>query len=405
MVKERMNAKMKLSQRILGINPSATLAVDAKAKELKQKGQNVISFGAGEPDFVSPPGVLAYARQAIDRGETHYTPVSGIMALRQEICRYYGERFGLTVSPAQVIVGPGAKQCLYETMAAIINPGDEVILLAPTWVSYIEQVHFLDGEVSIVDTEKEGFKLNEGMLRAAINERTVAILLNSPANPSGLVYDRAVLEMVGRLALEFDLWIIWDEIYEQLVYQGTEHLNPLQIMPELAERTILVNGVSKTYAMTGWRIGYIIAPPSAAAKIGDFQSHLSSNPCSIAQWAALGAFKECAEDAARMKTAFQERRALICSLLSQMPGVTFPYPQGAFYVFANIRSHIGKSYLGTTISDDVSFCSLLLEKALVALVPGSAFLAPGYVRISYATSEELIREGMKRLHAFLEKLE
>ncbi|KUO61287.1 MAG: aspartate aminotransferase [Gracilibacter sp. BRH_c7a] len=394
---------MKLSQRILRIKPSATFAVDAKAKELISQGKDVISFGAGEPDFVSPPAAFKYAQEAMKKGETHYTPTPGIIELRNEICNYYQKNFNLDYKPNQVVVGSGAKPCIYEALAAIVDPGDEVILLAPTWVSYIEQIQLLDGKVTVVYTQDSGFVPLVEKIEEVITDKTVAILLNSPSNPTGMMLDEQTIKSIGELAIKYNLWVIWDEIYEQLVYGEEKHYNCVQVLPELISRTIIINGVSKGYAMTGWRIGYIIGPQEVASKINAFQSHLTSNPCSIAQWAAVGAMRESDEDVEVMRGEFQARRDLICSLLRDMPHITFPEPQGAFYVFVNVQGCVGKSFNGKVIEDDISFCGALLED-LVAVVPGSAFFAPGYIRVSYASSPEVIKEGMRRLKTFLEKL-
>lgn len=394
---------MKYSQRILGIKPSATLTVDAKAKELRMQGKKVISFGSGEPDFVSPPAAVKYAAEAMAKGETHYTPTAGIPELRQEICTYYKKRFGLEYLPSQVVIGPGAKPCIFEVLAAIVDPGDEVILIAPTWVSYFEQIKLAQGNYVAVDSQENGFIPELEKIEEAITGKTVAILLNSPANPTGVIYDETTIRGIGKLVRKYDLWLIWDEIYERLTY-GKAHLNPVQLVPELDSRTIIINGVSKAYAMTGWRVGYSLSPQVLAAKITNLQSHLTSNSCSIAQWAALGAMRESEEDVRIMQDAFQRRRDLICSLLKEMPHISFPIPDGAFYVFINIKECVGKCYMDKVIADDISFCNTLLEAELVAAVPGSAFLAPGYLRLSYASSEEVIIEGMERLRIFLESL-
>lgn len=396
---------MKLSQRILGIKPSATFAVDAKAKELASQGKDVISFGAGEPDFISPPAAFEYAKEAMEKGETHYTPTSGIPELRKEICTYYKNRFGLDYTPRQVVVGCGAKPCIYEALAAIVDPGDEVIVLAPTWVSYIEQIQLLEGKVVVVDTQDSGFVPSLAEIKKAITERTVAILLNSPSNPTGVMLDPETIKGIGEIIIQHDLWLMWDEIYERLIYDEAKHYNAVQLMPELISRTIIINGVSKGYAMTGWRIGYVIAPIELAAKINAFQGHLTSNPTSIAQWAAVGAMRDSEEDVLRMRGIFNQRRDLICKLLSEMPHITFPKPEGAFYVFVNVNGCLGKKFEGKLIEDDLSFCSSLLDAELVAVVPGSAFLTPGYLRLSYACSQQVIEEGMKRLRSFLEKIE
>jgi len=395
---------MKLSRRILGIKPSATLAVDAKAKELRGQGKNVISFGSGEPDFVSPPAVFEYATEAMKRGETHYTPTPGIAMLREEISAYYKKRFGLDYSPAQVVVGSGAKPLIFEALAAIVDPGDEVIILSPTWVSYIEQIQLVDGKVVVVPTQDTNFVPQIDRIEKAITDKTVAVLLNSPSNPTGMMYDEQIIKAVGELVIKYDLWLIWDEIYERLVYGEIKHYNPVQLMPELASRTIIINGVSKAYAMTGWRIGYALSPLEVAKKINAYQSHLTSGPCSISQWAALGAIKESENDVCNMLAIFKKRRDLICSLLSEMPFITFTVPEGAFYVFINIKECFGKFYEGQEIDNDIAFCNTLLEAELVAVVPGSAFLAPDYIRLSYASSEDEIQEGMKRLKRFLEKI-
>jgi aspartate aminotransferase len=388
----------------MAIQPSATLAVDAKAKELSALGKDVISFGAGEPDFISPPAAFAYARRAMEEGRTHYPPTPGIPELRQAISDYYRERFGLTIAPAQIVVGCGAKPMIYEALAAIVDPGDEVILLAPTWVSYIEQVRLADGKIVIVDTEKTNFIPAIREVEQAITPRTAAILLNSPSNPTGVMYDADTLKKIGALAVKHDLWLIWDEIYEQLVYGDNRHFHPLQLMPELAERVITINGVSKSHAMTGWRIGYAFGPQEVMNKINALQSHFTSGATSIAQWAALGAMREGGGESQKMREAFQARRALICGLLAAMPHISFPEPQGAFYVFVNIKNCLGKSYKGQLLKDDIEFCASLLEAELVAVVPGGAFFAPGYIRVSYAVADGVIREGMARLGRFLAEI-
>lgn len=396
---------MKLSQRILGIKPSATFAVDAKAKELANQGKDVISFGAGEPDFISPPAAFDYAREAMDKGLTHYTPTPGIIELREEICTYYKRSFGVEYKPSQVIVGTGAKPCIYEALAAIVDPGDEVIVLAPAWVSYLEQIQLVDGKVVVVETQNNNFVPDLDAFQKAITDKTVAVILNSPSNPTGVMLDPEIIKAIGQLCIEHGLWLIWDEIYERLVYGGAKHYNAVQVLPELKSRTIVINGLSKAYAMTGWRIGYLIAPEEAASRINSFQSHLTSNPSSIAQWAGVGAMRHSEDDVTRMRDVFYERRELLCNLLREMPLITFPVPKGAFYLFVNIEQCIGKKYQGKLIEDDLSFCSILLEAELVAVVPGSAFLAPGYLRLSYACSSKVIEEGMRRLKRFLEKIE
>jgi len=324
--------------------------------------------------------------------------------LREEISAYYKQRFGLDYSPSQVVVGSGAKPLIFEALAAIVDPGDEVIVLAPTWVSYIEQIKLVDGKVVVVPTQDSNFVPQIQRIEEAITDKTVAILLNSPSNPTGMMYDEQTIKAIGQLVIKYDLWLIWDEIYERLVYGEVKHYNPVQLLPELASRTVIINGVSKAYAMTGWRIGYALSPLELAKKINAYQSHLTSGPCSISQWAALGAIKESESDVCRMLSTFKKRRDLICSLLGEMPHISFLVPKGAFYVFVNIKECFGKSYEGQVIDNDITFCNILLEAELVAVIPGSAFLAPEYLRLSYASSEDEIREGMKRLKRFLEKI-
>jgi len=387
---------MKLSKRILSILPSATMGVAAKASALKSEGKPVISFSLGEPDFDSPKSALNAAIDAINRGETHYTLSSGITELRKEICNYYKKRFNLDYEVSEVIVSSGAKPILYEAIQTLVDPDDEVLLFAPSWVSYVEQLHLTGGKEVLVDTITTDLIPTKEALQNALSPKTVGIILNSPSNPSGAVYDEKTMKMIADFVRENDLWIIFDEIYERLTYEPAKHVNILTVAPDLRDKVIIINGTSKAYAMTGWRIGYALGPKAVISKMGTLQDHLTSNASSIAQWAAYGAIKGGEEDIKNMLEAFTERRQVILSLIRSMPHVKVKDPEGAFYVFVDVRD--------CPISDDLEFCDKLLEKEFVAVVPGNAFYAPGFIRISYATSMENIKEGMSRLKEFLEEL-
>jgi len=387
---------MKLSKRILEVKPSATVSISGKAKTMKAEGKPVISFGAGEPDFGTPACAAQAAIDAINRGESHYTLNSGILELRKEVCNYYKRRFGLEYSPSEVLVAPGAKPLIYEALQVLVDPGDEVVLFAPAWVSYVEQVHLAGGRESLVDTIPTNLVPTRDSLEHAITPNTVGIILNSPSNPTGAIYDEGVMRTIADLALKHGLWIIFDEIYERFAYEPAKHINILNVAPELKDRTIIINGVSKAYAMTGWRIGYSLAPELITSKMNTLQTHLTSNASSIAQWAALGALKYADPDVEKMRGAFAERRQVIIDLIRDMPYVKVKDPEGAFYAFVDIRE--------CPIPDDVKFCEKMLEEKFVAAVPGSAFFAPGFVRFSYACSMDDIKEGMGRMKSFLSSL-
>jgi len=396
---------MKTSVRASRMEPLATLAVVNKAKALKYEGKPVISFGAGEPDFDSPAAAASCAESAIKEGKTHYTQSNGILELREAVASYYSDRFGLDYPADQVIIGPGAKPLIYGSLASLVDPEDEVLVFSPAWVSYVEQIRLLDGRASIVDTVTTGNVPLASKVAEAVTPRTVGMLINTPNNPTGAVYGEETLREIAEIALEHDLWIINDEIYERLVYGNSTHLNIATLVPEVADRTIQINGVSKAFAMTGWRIGYALAPKWLSPKIGAIQGHLTSNACTIAQWASLGALKGAEEDVVRMRDEFARRRAIITDLLKEMPLVSFSEPQGAFYVFLNVAGALGGLFNGKKLEDDATFCEALLETEYVAAVPGTAFLAPGHIRLSYANSEAEIREGMARLKRFLGSIE
>ena len=387
---------MKMSKRILEIQPSATLSISAKAKTMKAEGKPIISFSLGEPDFNSPECASKAAIDAINRGESHYTLNSGIIELRKEICNYYKRRFGLEYTPDEVLVAPGAKPLLYEALQMLVDPGDEVLLFSPAWVSYVEQVHLAGGKDVIVDTLKTDLIPTKEAIEAVLSDKTVGMIINSPSNPSGAIYNEETLKMIADVAREKDLWIIFDEIYERLVYAPAKHVNILNVAPDLRDKVIIINGASKAYAMTGWRIGYALAPKPLIAKMNTLQTHLTSNASSIAQWAAWGAVKDADPDVEKMREAFEERRKVILELVRSMPYVKVRDPEGAFYIFIDVRE--------SPIPDDIKFCEKLLEEKFVAAVPGAAFFAPGFVRFSYACSMENIREGMQRLKEFLQAL-
>lgn len=387
---------MKMSKRILEIQPSATLSISAKAKTMKAEGKPIISFSLGEPDFNSPECASKAAIDAINRGESHYTLNSGIVELRKEVCNYYQRRFGLEYAPDEVLVAPGAKPLLYEALQMLVDPGDEVLLFSPAWVSYVEQVHLAGGKDVIVDTLKTDLIPTKEAIEAVLSDKTVGMIINSPSNPSGAIYNEETLKMIADVAREKDLWIIFDEIYERLVYAPAKHVNILNVAPDLRDKVIIINGASKAYAMTGWRIGYALAPKPLIAKMNTLQTHLTSNASSIAQWAAWGAVKDADPDVEKMREAFEERRGVILGLVRDMPYVKVRDPEGAFYIFIDVRE--------TPIPDDIKFCERLLEEKFVAAVPGAAFFAPGFVRFSYACSMDNIREGMGRLKSFLQSL-
>lgn len=387
---------MKMSKRILEIQPSATLSISAKAKTMKAEGKPVISFSLGEPDFNSPECASKAAIEAIERGESHYTLNSGILELRKEVCNYYKRRFGLEYAPDEVLIAPGAKPLLYQALQMFVDPGDEVLLFSPAWVSYVEQIHLAGGKEVIVDTLKTDLIPTKEAVEAVLSNKTVGMIINSPSNPSGAIYNEETLKMIADIAREKDLWIIFDEIYERLVYAPAKHVNILNVAPDLRDKVILINGASKAYAMTGWRIGYALGPKPLIAKMNTLQTHLTSNASSIAQWAAWGAVKDADPDVEKMREAFEERRGVILGLVRDMPYVKVRDPEGAFYIFIDVRE--------SPIPDDMKFCEKLLEEKFVAAVPGAAFYAPGFVRFSYACSMDNIREGMQRLKSFLQSL-
>jgi aspartate aminotransferase len=397
---------MKLADRVNKIQPSPTLAIDAKAKALKAQGVDVVGFGAGEPDFDTPVNIKEAAKKAIDAGFTKYTPVGGTDELKDAIIAKMKKDHGLEYSRDEVSVACGAKHSLYNISQALIQEGDEVIIPTPYWVSYPDQVVLAGGTPVFIETdETTAFKITPEQLEKAITVNTRALLINSPCNPTGSSYTVDELEAIGRVCLKHDFLIISDDIYERLVYDGLKFVNIAQVLPELKPRTILVNGVSKTYAMTGWRIGYACGPRELMGAITKMQSQSTSNPTSIAQKAAVEALNGPQDAVAAMVVEFEKRRTYIVERLNAIPGVTCFKSTGAFYVFPNFSVVYGKSFNGKKICNSTEFAAYLLEEAKVAIVPGVAFGADRYARLSYAVSMENIKKGLDRIEAAINNLQ
>ncbi len=397
-----------LADRLKTLAPSSTLAVQAKAKELRARGVDVISFGAGEPDFDTPERIKDAATQAMRRGQTKYTEVGGIPELRAAVCAKLTRDNGLAYEPADVLVSVGAKHTLFNLVVALVNPGDEVLVPSPYWVSYPEQVRLLGGvPVEVETTEASGFGLDADRLRAAVTPRTKLIVLNSPNNPTGAVFSRAALEAVARLAVERGVWVVSDECYEALTFED-RHVSIASFGPEIKARTLTVNTCSKAYAMTGWRIGYAAGPRELIRAMTDVQSQVTSNPSSIAQWAAVEALSGPQDEVAKMAGEFDRRRRLIIAGLNALPGVSCVMPKGAFYAFANVAGLFGRTWRrregAVTLESSVDVTGFLLEEARVAVVPGKDFGSDAHVRLSYATSDALISEGLARMAAALATL-
>ena len=395
-----------ISEKCRNIHPSVTLAIDARAKQLRAMGLDVIGFGAGEPDFDTPRYIKSAARDALDAGMTKYTPVAGTVELRTEIQQKLLHDNGLDYELADIIVSSGAKQCLFNALSAIIDPGDEVLLPSPCWVSYPEMVRMAGGvPVMVKGDEANGFLVDADALRPHVTERTKALILNSPNNPSGSVCSRALLEGIAALAVEKQFYVISDEIYEKLIYDGEAHVSIASLGDEIRAQTIVVNGVSKSYAMTGWRIGYAAGPKPVIRAMTAFQSHSTSNPNSIAQHAAAVALTNGEKFMHDSLVEFDARRRLMHQLISEIPGLSAALPKGAFYMMLNISALIGKSLNGRAIRGSDDFAEMLLESQKVAVVPARAFGDDRYVRLSYATSRDKITLGLARIAEFVKELE
>ena len=395
-----------ISEKCRNIHPSVTLAIDARAKQLRAMGLDVIGFGAGEPDFDTPRYIKSAARDALDAGMTKYTPVAGTVELRTEIQQKLLRDNGMDYELADIIVSSGAKQCLFNALSAILDPGDEVLLPSPCWVSYPEMVRMAGGvPVMVKGDEANGFLVDADALRPHVTERTKALILNSPNNPSGSVCSRALLEGIAALAVEKQFYVISDEIYEKLIYDGEAHVSIASLGNEIRAQTIVVNGVSKSYAMTGWRIGYAAGPKAVIRAMTAFQSHSTSNPNSIAQHAAAVALTNGEKFMHDSLVEFDARRRLMHQLISEIPGLSAALPKGAFYMMLNISALIGKSLNGRAIRGSDDFAEILLESQKVAVVPARAFGDDRYVRLRYATSRDKINLERARIAEFVKELE
>ncbi|MGM9923146.1 MAG: pyridoxal phosphate-dependent aminotransferase [Bacillus sp. (in: firmicutes)] len=389
---------MKLAKRVQALTPSTTLAITAKAKEMKAQGLDVIGLGAGEPDFNTPQHIIDQATASMNEGQTKYTPAAGLPKLKEAIISKLKRDQNLDYKPSEIIVGSGAKHALYTLFQAILDEGDEVIIPIPYWVSYPEQVKLADGvPVYLEGKEENSFKITPESLEQAITSKTKAVIINSPSNPTGMVYSREELEALGEVCLKHDILIISDEIYEKLLYGKAEHVSIAQLSPELKEHTIIINGVSKSHSMTGWRIGYAAGNEAIIKAMTNLASHSTSNPTTPAQYGAIAAYEGPQEPVEEMRQAFEERLNIIYDQLVAIPGVKCIKPQGAFYLFPNVKEAAKLS--GFDNVDD--FVKALLEEALVAVIPGSGFGAPDNIRLSYATSLDLLESAVARISKFV----
>jgi aspartate aminotransferase len=381
------------------IAESATLAVDARAKALKAAGHDVIGFGAGEPDFATPAHIVEAAVEACRDPAMHkYSPTPGLPALRQAIAAKTRRDSGLDVSPDQVLVTNGGKHAVYEAFLSLVDPGDEVILPAPFWTTYPEPIRMVGGvPVTVMTDVRSGFRVTVDQLEAARTDRTKALVFVSPSNPSGAVYPPDEVEAIGRWAAEHGIWVITDEIYEHLTYDDNVFASMPVVVPELADRCLVLNGVAKTYAMTGWRVGWLIGPPDIVAGATNLQSHATSNVSNIAQRAALAAVSGPLDAVAEMRVSFDRRRKLMHDLLAGIDGVECLMPQGAFYAYPSFEGVLGRTVGGVKVNDTLDLCEVVLDQARVAMVPGEAFGTPGYVRLSFALGDDDLGEGVRRV--------
>ena len=395
--------KFDLSKKGLRIAPSVTLEITAKAKAMKDSGIDVISFGAGEPDFNTPEHIQNEGIRSIKEGLTRYTPASGILDLKKAVCEKLKNENGLDYKPSNIIISSGAKHSIHNALMAILNPGDEVIIAVPYWVSYPELVGIADGVPVFIETKEENnFKFSIDDLNNVLTKKTKAIILNSPSNPTGAIYTEEELRAIADWAVENNVFIISDEIYEKLVYDGEKHICISSFNQEIKDLTILINGVSKAYAMTGWRIGYAAAHEDIVKVMSNLQSHATSNPCSISQYASVEAIRGNQDSVEEMKKHFVERRNYMVETINSIKGLSCNKPQGAFYVMVNFTKVLGKTINGKVINSSLDFANLLLEDGNVAVVPGVAFGDDKYVRLSYATSMENIKNGLQRIKEIVE---
>lgn len=395
-----------VSKKVSDICPSLTLEITAKAKKMKAEGISVIGFGAGEPDFNTPDYINDAAKKAIDIGFTKYTPASGTVELKKAICQKFLNDNGLVYEPNQIVVSSGAKSSLYHAIASIVNDGDQVILPSPYWLTYPELIKLCGGEVVYVKAdETSGYKMTAEQFEKAITPKTKCLILNSPNNPTGAVYTEKEIRAIASVCEKYGLYVISDEIYEKLIYSNEKHFSIAQVNDYMKEHTVIINGMSKTYAMTGWRIGYLAAPLDIAKACSSMQSHTTSNPCSISQYASTEALvsPQGEKFVKEMQTIFDERRKFMVEFLKGINDIVCIEPKGAFYVFVDVSRFYGKKYNGTVINGSLQFADLALTKG-VALIPGVAFGDDNCIRLSYAISIEDIKEGLNRLKSFLEEL-
>ena len=396
---------IKLAGRAVNISPSPTLSIDAKAKKMAAEGLDVVNFGVGEPDFDTPDHIKQAAVEALQKGMTKYTPAAGTDSLRAAIVKKFKEDNGLSYQPSQIVVSAGAKHSLYNAFQVLCQEGDEVVLPAPYWVSHLEQIKLAGAVPVIVQTRaSNGYKITPEELESVLTRRTRVILLNSPSNPTGAVYTRGELEELGGILVRQGVTIISDEIYEKLIYDGAEHVSIASLSPELKELTVVINGVSKSYAMTGWRIGYAAAPQAVAKAMADLQSHSTSNPTSIAQAASVAALEGTQEPLREMVGEFNKRRDYMLERVNAIPGLSCGRPEGAFYLFPDLSHYLGRSYGSRKIEGSGDLAGILLEDARVALVPGVAFGDDHCFRLSYATSMERIKEGLDRIEKIVAQI-
>lgn len=396
---------MEIASRVKNISPSPTLAITAMAKKLKAEGKDILSFGAGEPDFDTPQNIKDKAIDAIQSGFTKYTDVGGTNELKEAICRKFQSENNLTYTKKEILVSCGAKHSLYNIFQAILNPGDKVIIPCPYWVSYPEMVSLAGGKPVILKTkEKNGFKITADELKKKINKKVKALIINSPGNPTGMIYTKEELLAVAQAAVENKITVVSDEIYEKIVYNGTQHVSIASLNPEIKQQTIVVNGASKSYSMTGWRIGYAAGPENIIKAMDNIQSHSTSNPTSISQKAALESINGSQEFVGKMVTAFKDRRDYMVLRLNKIKGISCLMPQGAFYAFPNIKRLFGKKFNDREIKSSLDMTGFLIEEMNVAVVPGIAFGDDNYIRLSYATSMENIQNGLDRIEQGISKL-
>lgn len=386
------------------VQASTTVAIDSKSKQMKADGIDVVGFGAGEPDFNTPDNINMEAIRAICDGKTKYTPPAGIIPLRKAICNRLKIDCGLDYDFSQIVVASGAKHCVYITFMALLNPGDEVIVPAPYWVSYSEMIKMAGGvPVLVVAGEDQGFKATGAQIEAAITEKTKCVIINNPSNPTGALYSRQELQDIADVCVKHDLYIISDEIYYQLIYDNAKFVSIASLGEDIKDHTIIINGVSKSYAMTGWRIGYIAARTDIAKVMSNYLSHSTGAPSTISQWASVEALNGPQDGIEAMRQEFEKRRDYMVQRMNEIPGVSCRKPEGAFYVMMNINQLIGKTIGGATINSADDFAMAFLDQGLVAVVPSTGFGIDNFVRWSYATSMENIEEGLNRLEKFLVK--